>query len=340
MATSVTPETTPGGYQPQPASLEAAQQRFLGLLSRDEDTQPEKTPPEQPAKTGASAPAATPTEQAPVASPETGSEQAESTEQQASEATPVTTTYKAKINGQEVEVTLEEALKGYSRTEDYTRKTQQLAEKNKLLAEKEAVVEAERQRYATNLAQLEQAIKTVTPDEPNWDVRRLQVTPDVLAQEMLNWRENAKRLDAIRNEQTRIAEMQRTSAQEAMQRHLAKEQELLNAALPDIADPTTGPTVRSSLYSYAKNLGFDDDQISSATTSHQVVVLLHKAMQWDKAQANKPKVENKIQAALATPAPQNRSPAPAKSKLAEAKSRLKDSGRVEDAAAAFYQLLD
>ncbi len=339
MATSVSPEITPAHNNG--GSLDTAQQRFMGLLSK-EDQQPVKTPPEQPPKAEGTPPeaAASATEQAPAAPENTGSEQATSEAPQESEATPVTTTYKAKINGQEVEVTLEEALKGYSRTEDYTRKTQALSEERRAFAEKQAAVDAERQRYASNLERLEQAIKDVTPDEPNWDVRRLQVTPDVLAQEMLNWRENSKRLEAIRAEQTRVQQAQMATAQETMTRHLEHEEQLLNAALPEIADPTTGPATKSALYQYAKGLGFDDNQIASATTSHQVVVLLHKAMQFDKAQAAKPKIESKIENALKPAAPGNRQPAKPLNKLAEAKSRLKESGRVEDAAAAFYQLLD
>ncbi len=333
MSTSVAPETNSGGFQPPAGSLEDTKQRLLGLLSEPEDRTPSKTPPEQPAKTEASASAATPTEQAPAAPEKTESEPATSTEAQAPDAS-------QEPPAPKVEDTPEEARAERMRAADYTRKTQEVATQRRLLAEKEAAVEAARQRYETDLGRIEQAIKDVTPDKPNWDVRRFQVTPDVLAQEMLDWNKNQERLAAIRGEQERVLQEKIAVARQQMTAHLQQEEQKLHAALPEFADPATGPSIRSSLYTYAKDLGFDDDQIASATTSHQVVVLLHKAMQWDKAQANKPKVENKIQSALATPAPQNRTPAPAKSKIAEADSRLKQSGRVEDLAAAFYQRLD
>lgn len=41
--------------------------------------------------------------------------------------------YTVKVNGQEVDVTLDEALKGYQREADYTQKTQQLGEERKSL---------------------------------------------------------------------------------------------------------------------------------------------------------------------------------------------------------------
>jgi len=39
--------------------------------------------------------------------------------------------YTVKVDGKEIEVTLDELQKGYSRTQDYTRKTQQVAETRK-----------------------------------------------------------------------------------------------------------------------------------------------------------------------------------------------------------------
>lgn len=44
------------------------------------------------------------------------------------ESTPRSDTYKVKVDGEELEVGLDELLNGYSRTADYTRKTQALAE--------------------------------------------------------------------------------------------------------------------------------------------------------------------------------------------------------------------
>jgi len=56
--------------------------------------------------------------------------------------------YTVKVNGEEVAVTLDELQKGYSRTQDYTRKTQQLAEARKVAEAEFEAVRNERQQYS------------------------------------------------------------------------------------------------------------------------------------------------------------------------------------------------
>ena len=60
---------------------------------------------------------------------ETDTEQSEENEESEEEEKPQVFT--VKVDGKEVEVTLDELQKGYSRTQDYTRKTQQIAEVRK-----------------------------------------------------------------------------------------------------------------------------------------------------------------------------------------------------------------
>lgn len=54
-------------------------------------------------------------------------EQTEATEPEVAEATEAPTPYTVKVDGDEVEVTLDELLSGYQRQADYTRKTQEVA---------------------------------------------------------------------------------------------------------------------------------------------------------------------------------------------------------------------
>lgn len=60
-------------------------------------------------------------------SPEQEEEQPEQEEEEPQQETQEEPKYKVKVDGQEVEVTQEELLRGYMRQSDYTRKTQQLA---------------------------------------------------------------------------------------------------------------------------------------------------------------------------------------------------------------------
>lgn len=66
-------------------------------------------------------------------------------------------TYTVKVDGEEIAVPLSELVAGYSRTADYTRKTQQLAEQRKGLADAQALMAALERDPAQTIAVLAQA---------------------------------------------------------------------------------------------------------------------------------------------------------------------------------------
>ena len=65
------------------------------------------------------------------------------------------TSYKVKIDGEEVEVTLDELQSGYSRQQDYTRKTQELAQQRKIIEQQQQELAQRHAIYAQLLPKLE-----------------------------------------------------------------------------------------------------------------------------------------------------------------------------------------
>ena len=100
---------------------------------------------------------------------ETKEEQSEEDEQPEEEEQPQV--YTVKVDGKEIEVTLDELQKGYSRTQDYTRKTQQVAEIRKQVEAETAAIRAEREQYAQLLGALQQQLESA--NEPQVDLDRL-----------------------------------------------------------------------------------------------------------------------------------------------------------------------
>jgi hypothetical protein len=320
------PTTTPNN-----GSLESAGNAIAGLLSPSEDKQPvaeqpEQTPPEKEVS-----------EQAPAAPEESESEQAAETEEQ-DDTPPPPRTFKVKVNGQEVEVTEDEVLKGYSRTEDYTRKTQQLAEARKAFEEQEvAAVRAERHQYATYLEQLKTSIEASTA-EPDWAKLRTEVSPEVFAAELLDWQQTQKRLTIVREEQAKVKAQQDADAHAGFTRYVQDQQAKLEDALPALKVPETAKVLKASLNEYAKSIGFTEDDLGKVT-DHRLVVLLHKAMEADKAKAKAPVIENKIEKALAASEPGSRTTPQKVDKLGAAQERARKTGRAEDAGAAIALML-
>lgn len=354
MGSSVNTDATPAGgsssgYTPPAGSVDEAASRLMGLLSDtpSEDQQPATAQPEQAPKK--KEPTAAEPEQAPAAPNADGeptaseSEPAKSGEESAPEGTAdATPRYTVKIDGQDVDVTLEEALKGYSRTQDYTRKTQQHAEDRRQFeatkAQELAALTADRQQLKAELERVQEAVKAFTPSEPDWELRKLQVPAEQLAQEVADWQRNQKILKGIESRRAELAAQ--TDAEESAQRQrdLVAEHQKLQAAIPDFADPDKGAKLRQDIIDYGVSMGIPEDVLADVR-DHRYVLLLHKAMQYDKAQQAKPKIANKIEQTLTTAAPGNRNPAPKPSKLDQAKSRLQRSGRIEDAAAALMEII-
>lgn len=90
---------------------------------------------------------------------ETTEEQSELDEETEEEEKPAEV-YTVKVDGKEVEVTLDELQKGYSRTQDYTRKTQQIAETRKQVEAEASAIRAEREQYAQLLGALKQQLES------------------------------------------------------------------------------------------------------------------------------------------------------------------------------------
>ena len=77
------------------------------------------------------------------------------------------TAYTVKIDGVEQEVTLDELRNGYSRQQDYTRKTQELAQKRKSFEDQQAELAKKDAIYAQLLPQLEASLNGELENEPD-----------------------------------------------------------------------------------------------------------------------------------------------------------------------------
>ena len=312
------------------------------LSSEDEDQTEPESPPTQEAPASESNDAEASTEQAQA---EDASETAnESTEEAAEEAPQPEAVLdpnlkvKVRIDGQETEVTLEEALKGYSRTSDYTRKTQELATQRKAQESEFAAVKGERQMYAQRLAQVEKMMLDLTPQEPDWEEVQSK-SPDQFPVLWAQWSAHKQKLQAVHAEREAAEAAVQRDNEANRQEYLRAEQSKLEEALPDMKDPEKAKATKAAMVGYVKNLGYSTEDIGRIT-DHRLIVLIDKAMKFDEMQAKKPIIATKIAEKIKTATPgaqQNRAPS---SKAQKARERLARSGSVDDAAEAMEAFLD
>ena len=251
------------------------------------------------------------------------------------EAPPI---YRVKVDGEEVEVTLDELQKGYSRTKDYTRKTQELAEQRKQAEAEVQAARAERERYAQNLAQLQQLQQMQQEKEPDWD-KLYQSDPIEWVRQRELWRDKRERQQHMMQEQQRLQAQQQQEQAQQIQQIVAENRQKLLEAVPEWSDPDVGTREQQELRKFLKETGFAEDEISQIY-DHRAVLVARDAMRYRQMMQKR----------------QNLAPAKPKSKTAapgvahtvsenKGKSRkrqmqrLTQTGRVADAAAAIESLL-
>jgi hypothetical protein len=317
-------------------TIDSAQQAIRGLLSQDrEDAQSRESQPE-PETEVEEQPETTDEDQ-----PEqvTDGEEPEDSEEETDEEPVQPRTRRLKIDGKDVEVTDDELEKGYLRQSDYTRKTQELSQKRKSFDEQEIpAVRAERQKLAAQLQQLEDAVKSYMPEEPDWETLRLQ-DPAAFTEHWSAWQLQQKRLGAIAEAKQKAFEKVAADQAEQFNTYLQGEQAKLLEKVPTWADAKVARAEKAKLLSYAQENGFSDDELKQVA-DHRALVLLRKAMLYDESQKKAPAVRTKIEQVVRTAKPGSANqPTRAVTELTRQKQRLAKTGSVDDAAAVIKTML-
>ena len=266
---------------------------------------------------------------------ETPTEQSEEDEE--SEESEEPQTFTVKLDGKEVSVTLDELQKGYSRTQDYTRKTQQIAEVRKQVEQESQAIRAERAQYAQLLGALEQQVQQAAEPQIDWD-RLYQEDPIEWVRQKELVRENQTKYAAIQSEQQRLAEISNYEQAQSMQAFLAQEQDKLMEVLPEWKDPAKAKAEKALLIEFGQKAGFQADELKNIF-DHRVVNVLRKAALYEQMMSKRGNIKPVT----------NNGPRPAKpgaagrvsttSESTRAKQRLAKTGRVQDAVSAIELLL-
>ena len=267
-------------------------------------------------------------------------ENAEETEYQ-EEETQEPQRFKVKVDNEEIEVTLEELQQGYSRTKDYTKKTQALAETRKAVeAEKSKIEEAKQLRdtYAQRLEVIEKVLGQQATDEVNLAELK-ENDPIGYAIKVAERAEQEKQLQAVRAEKQRIAQQQESERQQALQSHLQQEAVKLKELIPEFRDESRAEIVRKDIRSYAKSVGFSDEELSQVYDS-RAVKTLYNAMMYEKLMKGKSVATKKVQDAPKVIKAGNGGQVSAEDAATKKQfQKLKQTGKKSDAAKLFEKFI-
>lgn len=213
--------------------------------------------------------------------------------------------YRVKVSGEEVEVTLDELLKGYSRTQDYTRKTQETAALRQQAEQTLQAFQARAMQYEQGLQALAAQLQRDSGQEPDWD-KLYEENPLEFTYQRAKWEKIKQQQVALAREYQQAQQQRQYAEQQMLASTLEKELTSLVDKIPEYKNPESRTKIQRELREYAANLGFAKEELDS-TTDHRAVVALWKAMQYDKIAARKkdiaPRVERVAQPTKAnTPA--------------------------------------
>lgn len=219
--------------------------------------------------------------------------------------------FTVRANGKDIQVTREELLKGYSREADYTRKAMDLA------ATRQAV-EAENQRIAQERAHYTQQLDTVAsilqaqlPAPP--DPAKLNSDPFGYIQDKENYELRVNQLRSVLAERQKADQQNQQYFQQVQQQSLVHARDRLLEAMPEWKKPDVARKEQRQVADYLRTVGYADAEISQAADP-RAIVMAKKAMLYDRLQADRPKIEQRVGAAPKMVRPGSSGPAPDKSK--------------------------
>ena len=191
------------------------------------------------------------------------------------------------VNGEKIDVDLEELKAGYQKDADYRRKTEELAiEKRELKAEEERL----NKQYSTKMEDLNSLVATLNA-EINNDMNSKEL--DALWEEDPTEaakvdRRIQKRKNTIQQAQQKLRDHQQAQFQEI----LREEQKKLHLKHPEIADPIKGTTVKSNILNYLSSKGFSNEDVSRIYDSRYFDVIMD-GMNYQKTKSVKPNLVSK-----------------------------------------------
>jgi hypothetical protein len=237
-----------------------------------------------------------------------------------------------KIDGKTQQIPLKEALEGYQRQSDYSRRMNQLREEKATFEQEFEAVRAERQQYATLIESLDAQLQQLMPQEPDWE-RLHREDPLNFPLVEKQWRDYQSRMAAARSEKERLSYLQQKEEQDRLKTIVEQGRQYLVKQIPEWNDANKWNEARERLKEYGQRAGYSEDELAQAYDPRAILVL-EKARKYDMLMAKKPQPDKKegpkpLRSGNVASAPKQQT------EVARAKMRLSKTGSVDDAAKLF-----
>jgi hypothetical protein len=184
----------------------------------------------------------------------------------------------AKVNGEDLEITVKEAAEGYQRLEDYTRKTQEIA------AQKVEVAETiEKYRQGLNLIGQYFMAELKPYQDFDWEGLKAE-DPQAYAVKKIEASEAVSRVEEIQRQLAQASqEQQHYTADQAKELAAQEGAKMAEVFGDDWTDETKRAATQRAWGEYGISQGYQVDELRGVI-DHRFLVLLDKARKYDELQ--------------------------------------------------------
>jgi hypothetical protein len=246
-------------------------------------------------------------------------------------------TYRVLVDGKEMQIPLDELLSGYQRGSSFTQKSQALADERNAFGGQRQALAQERQTYASVLQQLRQQMEAAAQPNIDWDTLERQDPVQWLKLKQME-RDREGQIQAVQEEQGRMQQLLQGQQSEELEKRLSQERTMVLEKIPEWSDSDLQADEQRKLLEYGKTLGFSDEELGQIY-DHRALIALRDAWRYNKL-TNGEKVQaakSKIGSAKAGNKETSQRVRSRKQKAM--RQKLRTTGKVDDAAALFGELL-
>lgn len=238
------------------------------------------------------------------------------------------------------ESTIADLIAGNMKDRDYRQKTMAHAEDVKSFKAQSEALKASQQQIDQQREYVASLVKSiigtppdpslVDPASPNYDPAKYQT-------DEVRYRSWAQHLTYLESEQQRLQQERQAQTETQTQDRVNKEWAAALDKLPELKDPKKLDSFGKDTLKFGAEYGYTPQELATIHHDHRQLLVMKDAMAWRKLQSSKDKVQKKIE---------NRPPVQKGGKrlnpnetraraVSDATSRLQQTGRLDDAVAAY-----
>jgi len=238
--------------------------------------------------------------------------------------------FSVKVDGNNIDVTLEELKQGYSGQKYVQKGMQEAAAQKKEAEEVYANLVNERKQIANLYEQLQSGNFVQPPVEPSRE--RFEADPLGYMSEKLEYDEAKAGYDRKMSQLKEVSQKNTEAEQQATEAYIKREMEELQRILPEFSDPQKANEIKDKLVLSGKaHYGYSEEEISQVM-DHRAIRVLHDAMKYQDIIAGKAKAVTKTRKAKPVLKAGAKKVKDSSNKVRERqKAKLRRSGSVEDA---------